>query len=78
MEHDPKGMTRRDLLERGMILGATASVLAVKALAQEGPKPVDLLVKGPDIVSYDDAGFSRAATLAASSARVATPSLVKT
>ena len=50
--------TRRDFLKRSMMAGLSAPLLRlpVAAQVQAGPQSVDLLVTGPDIVSYDDAG----------------------
>lgn len=52
-----KGVTRRDLLGSSLIVGASVSLLAMQAEAQAGgPTSVDLLINGPDVVSFDDAG----------------------
>lgn len=54
MDED-KGLTRRDLFQNTLILGASASLLAMQASGQAGaPRAVDLLVTGPDVVSFDD------------------------
>lgn len=52
-----KGVTRRDLFGGSLIVGASVSLLAMQAEAQAGgPRSVDLLISGPDVVSFDDAG----------------------
>ncbi|MGB6942327.1 MAG: amidohydrolase family protein [Bryobacteraceae bacterium] len=54
---ETKGLTRRDLFGNSLILGASASLLAFQAEGPSGgPRAVDLLVHGPDVVSFDDAG----------------------
>src|ERR1700744_6012769 len=57
MDEQQKGLTRRDLFGNSLILGASASLLAMQATGQNGgPRAVDLLISGPDVVSFGDAG----------------------
>ncbi|MBV9770095.1 MAG: amidohydrolase family protein [Bryobacterales bacterium] len=52
-----KGLTRRDLLGSSLLVGASVSLLAMQAEGQAGgPRSVDLLINGPDVVSFDEAG----------------------
>ena len=57
MQAELRELTRRELLGRGLTLGISAAMLRGRLDAQSAaPQPVDLLVTGPDIVTYDDAG----------------------
>lgn len=57
MDQESKGLTRRELLRSGLLLSASASLFGLPASAQNAaPRVVDLLITGPDIVTYDDAG----------------------
>jgi len=51
-----KGLTRRDWFGNSLIVGASASLLAMQATGQTGARQVDLLVSGADVVAFDDPG----------------------
>ena len=54
MDGSSNGLTRREFLNAGAMLGVSASMLAGDARPQTS-RSVDLLISGPDIVTYDDA-----------------------
>jgi 5-methylthioadenosine/S-adenosylhomocysteine deaminase len=57
MQHDPQRLTRRELIGRGLAFGAAAAILRSSAGAQNAaPEAADLLITGPDVVTYDDSG----------------------
>ena len=55
MRESAQRFTRREMMGRGIGLVAAAALLRNRADAQNAPESVDLLVMGPDLVTYDDA-----------------------